>query len=87
MSRQVALDNINLKPTTRWGHTEYSLDYHHEYLERKTGLPRKDPNFGRKVHEKFAFDFLWSTNDGLTDWDKMRRRASVVRKPNAWIWR
>ena len=28
MSKQVALDNIALKPTSRWGHTEYSLEYH-----------------------------------------------------------
>lgn len=77
MSRQVALDNINLKPSTRWGHTEYSLGYHGSYLERKTGLPGNDPDFGRKVHEVFAFDFLWSTNDGMTDWDKTGRTTSM----------
>ncbi len=28
MSREVALKNICLEPCDRWGHTEYSLEYH-----------------------------------------------------------
>ena len=38
MSKQTALDNIWLKPCSRWGHTEYSLGYHKQYLSRRTGL-------------------------------------------------
>ena len=38
MSIKVALDNICLEPTSRWAHTEYSLDYHKDYLAKRTGL-------------------------------------------------
>ncbi|MBK8798201.1 MAG: hypothetical protein IPM07_18570 [Anaerolineales bacterium] len=37
-SAAIALDNIWLRPTSRWGHTEYSFEYHKEYLARHTGL-------------------------------------------------
>lgn len=77
MSKQVALDNIWLRPSSRWGHTEYSLNYHHQYLVRKTGLKENDPNFGRKVHEIFQFDFLWSTNDGITNWGQKGRTTNM----------
>ena len=77
MSRQVALDNINLKPCSRWGHAEYSLDYHGDYLARKTGLAPNDPNFGRKVQEVFALDFIWNTNDGIVSWEKTGRTTSM----------
>ena len=43
MSIQTAMDNINLKRTSRWGHTEYSLAYHKEYLARHTDLFHDDP--------------------------------------------
>lgn len=68
MSRQTALDNLCLRPTARWGHVEYSLNYHGAYLERKVGLPQSAPDFWQRVHERFAFDFIWSTNDGMVDW-------------------
>jgi len=73
MSIQTALDNISLKPSARWGHTEYSLVYHHDYLERCTGLAWNDSGLMRCVHDRFAFDFNWSTNDGLVNWDKAGR--------------
>ena len=38
MSIEVALDNIYLEPADTWAHTEYSLDYHKEYLAKRTGL-------------------------------------------------
>jgi hypothetical protein len=77
MSRQRALDNIWLRPTARWGHTEYSLDYHTDYLTRRTGLPADDPAFGRAVHDLFGFDFLWSTDDGLVQWEKTGRTCDM----------
>ncbi len=77
MSLQVALDNIWLRPSSRWGHTEYSLNYHTKYLEERTGLHRGDPNLGRKVHEIFMFDFLWSTNDGITNWSQEGRTTDM----------
>jgi len=68
MSRDAALDNILLKNCARWAHAEYSLGYHHAYLERKTGVPRDHPEFQARMTDVFALDFNWSTNDGLVDW-------------------
>ena len=77
MSKQVALDNIALKPTSRWGHTEYSLEYHGEYLARHTGVAQDAPDLLKRAYDRFAFDFLWSTNNGLTDWEKTGRTTSM----------
>jgi hypothetical protein len=73
MSKQTALDNIWLRPCDRWAHTEYSLDYHRNYLARRTGLNPDDKTLGRAARSLFAFDFIWSTNDGLTDWGRTGR--------------
>lgn len=74
MSRQLALDTINLKPTPRFAHTEYSVDYHVDYVTRITGFPPGDPNRSRKLYEIWGFDFLWGTNDGLfQDWGNRGR--------------
>lgn len=45
MSVQIALDNIWLRNAARWGHTEYSLEYHEKYLAKKTGLTKENPAF------------------------------------------
>ena len=68
MSVGIALDNILLRPAPRWAHTEYSLNYHRAYLERKTGLNSQDPRFMRRVNEVFGIDFNWLTHDGPIDW-------------------
>lgn len=73
MSIQTALDNVNLKPTSRCGHTEYSLEYHKDYLARHTGLAEDDPELTRHAHDRFAFDFIWNVNDGIVDWGKTGR--------------
>ena len=73
MSRETALDNIHLRPTSRWGHTEYSLEYHGAYLAKHTGLAPEDSGLVPRAYDRFAFDFLWSTNDGLIDWGKAGR--------------
>lgn len=73
MSRKTALDNIRLAPSDRWGHTEYSLGYHGDYLAERTGLNPKDPEFNRTVNALFEFDFQWSTNNGLVNWAKTGR--------------
>lgn len=65
MSRQIALDTIWLKPTSRLAHTEYSLAYHKEYIRKKTGLDAAHPEAMERLHELWGIDFLWSTNDGL----------------------
>ncbi len=68
MSREVALKNINLKPGERWGHTQYSLGYHPEYLERKAGVSKNDPGFDQKWCDALSIDFHFSINDGLINW-------------------
>jgi len=40
MSREIALDTIYLKETPRIAHTEYSINYHTDYILRKTGAMR-----------------------------------------------
>ena len=68
MSIQTALDNIWLKPCDRWGHTEYSMGYHHAYMEKMAGVPSDHPEYNVRVHDALQFDFHWGTNDGLTNW-------------------
>lgn len=65
MSRQIALDTICLRPAPRLAHTEYSVEYHHDYIRRKTGLELSDPRCLDRLYELWGFDFFWSTNDGL----------------------
>ena len=73
MSRDIALRNIGLEPASRWGHTEYSLGYHPEYLARKTGLGAEDPAFAKAWHRALIMDLGWNTNDGLVDWRSVGR--------------
>lgn len=65
MSRQNALDNIHLRPTNRWGHTEYSIDYHKEFFARRGG------------YDGLGFDFCWNTNDGPVNWAKRGRVTNM----------
>ncbi len=70
MSRQIALDNINLKPAERWAHTEYSLSYHNDYIRSRV---EDDPN-GRTFEDQWMIDFNWVTDDGLYgNWGKFGR--------------
>lgn len=73
MSIKVALDNICLEPTSRWAHTEYSLDYHKDYLAKRTGLASDAAELMQRSHDRFAFDLIWSANDGIVDWGKAGR--------------
>lgn len=63
MSRKIALDAINLKG--KIAHTEYSMEYHKEYIKKITRLPEDHPEFYRKFYEIWNYDFLWCTNDGI----------------------
>lgn len=65
MSRQLALDTIHLRPTPRPAHTEYSLEYHKDYVRQKTGLEPDDPAARKRLYELWEIDFLWLTDDGL----------------------
>lgn len=73
MSVQTALDNILLRPGPRWAHTEYSMGYHHAYMEKVAGVAADHPEFNVRAHRALQFDFNWSTNDGLVDWGKTGR--------------
>jgi len=76
MSRQTALDNIHLRPTTRWAHTEYSLEYHKPYIQRLTGMDSSHPAAMSRTFDLWGLDFLFCTNDGLHgDW-RQRGRAT-----------
>ncbi|MBN2449318.1 MAG: hypothetical protein JXR77_02950 [Lentisphaeria bacterium] len=65
MSRQLALDTIHLASTPRLAHTEYSLNYHKDYVQARTGLPANDPAAIRMLYDQWGIDFLFGTNDGL----------------------
>ena len=74
MDRQLALDAIHLKPTPRLAHTEYSLEYHPDYIRKKTGLAPSEPGALNRLYELWRIDFRWSTNDGLYgDWARRGR--------------
>ena len=73
MSIKTALDNISLKPCDRWGHMDYSMEYHNDYLARRTGLAPTDPEFDRRRYDSMSFDMRWVTSDGLIDWGKTGR--------------
>ncbi|HEX9973604.1 MAG TPA: hypothetical protein VGD14_16145, partial [bacterium] len=77
MSRQIALENIHLQPSSCWAHTEYSLEYHKDYLAKRTGISSDNPDFMRKAYDKFQIDFLWLTNDGLIDWAQAGRTTDM----------
>jgi len=77
MAREHVLQNIDLKPSSRWGHSEYSINYHREYLEKKTGLSASDPDFGKAWNRLFEIDFCFATNDGLIDWGKAGRTTDM----------
>jgi len=73
MSRQTALDNIWLRPCDRWAHTEYSLHYHRDYMEKAAGVPFDHPDHHVRAHDALQFDFHWGTNDGVVDWARAGR--------------
>jgi hypothetical protein len=78
VSRQLALDTINLKPTTRLAHTDYSLNYHKEYLREKTGLDPATHEGQLRFNEFWGMDFLWGTNDGLAaNWGQRGRATDM----------
>ncbi len=74
MSKEIALDIINLKPVSRLGHTEYSMEYHKEYIEKLTSQKIEEQSTIRKFYDLWNYDFLWIANDGLYEnWFKRGR--------------
>lgn len=76
MSRQNALDIIKLRPTPRWGHTEYSLYYHHDYIRKKTGMEPLDPRAVPALHDMLGLDFVWWVHDG-PEWSQLGRYTDM----------
>lgn len=58
MSRSIGMDTICLRPTPRLAHTEYSMDYHKEYLAK----------LGKPIEEAWDFDFRWRIHNGPFAW-------------------
>lgn len=78
MSRQTALDNINLHAGSRWAHTEYSLGYHEAYIRKTTGMDPSTPEATRRFNDLWKIDFNWGTNDGiLGDWGRFGRSTDM----------
>jgi hypothetical protein len=73
MSRQAALDNIWLRPCARWGHTQYSLEYHKELMATRLPMSPTDSDWTRALYDYFQLDFVWAINNGLVDWAKAGR--------------
>ncbi|MHC4872240.1 MAG: hypothetical protein ACYTFY_10380, partial [Planctomycetota bacterium] len=77
MSKEIAFDNICLKDTSHWAHTEYSLRYHIEYFAVKTGLSIDDEKLEAEIYNTAGLDFIFITNDGLIDWDEAGRTTNM----------
>jgi hypothetical protein len=78
MSRQTALRNVRLLDCDRWGHTEYSLNYHKRYIGDLTGLDPTSVQARRAFHAHFEIDLLWRTHNGLfQDWDLRGRTTDM----------
>lgn len=65
MSRSLALDTVHLKAVDRLAHTEYSMEYHKDYVTRVSGRPEGDRERVSRFYSNWNIDFLWSINDGL----------------------
>ncbi len=78
MSKQLALDCIALRPTPRWGHTEYSLEYHQHYIRRTTGMELSDPACYPQFYRQWEYDMFFGVHDGLHgDWGSRGRATDM----------
>ena len=74
MSYQIGIDTIHLRPTPRLAHTEYCSNA--ALMRHVTGDPSAgahgrfyDPSAGKvRFEDLWAYDFIWSINDGPIDW-------------------
>ncbi|MBN2584725.1 MAG: hypothetical protein JXL80_16805 [Planctomycetes bacterium] len=71
MSYDLAWQVINLQPTERPAHVEYTL--HWQLMARVTGLSRDDPNFEKEFRRLWQIDLCWHTHDGPVPWDQRGR--------------
>ncbi len=79
MSRKIALDQVFLRPSPRFAHTDYSLGYHTEYIRKKTGLDPATAEAQQKFNDEvWAMDFNWGVDDGLHgDWGRRGRATDM----------
>jgi hypothetical protein len=77
MNGCAALDNIRLKPCERWGHTEYSLPYHRDYMAKLAGRAPDHPGWLARAYDALGMDFIWHVQDGLTDWARTGRVTNM----------
>ncbi|RKX35164.1 MAG: hypothetical protein DRP71_04630 [Verrucomicrobia bacterium] len=77
VSREIALANIQLEPCARWARTEYSLDYHPEFLATATGLTPDDDHLQSAGHDALGLDFIWRTHNGMIDWAASGRTTDM----------
>ncbi|MEI6972138.1 MAG: uroporphyrinogen decarboxylase family protein, partial [bacterium] len=63
MSRKIGMDTICLRTTPRLAHTEYSMEYHTEFVKSYNG----------GFHDAWDYDFQWTVNDGPIDWGRQGR--------------
>jgi hypothetical protein len=78
MSRETALKNIRLESCDRWAHTEYSLEYHKEYISRLTGKDPESTAALRGFYDSWQLDMLWCTDDGIRgDWQAIGRATDM----------
>lgn len=74
MSRQLALDTLDLKPVPRFARTEYSLEYHLAHFRHAAGTQADASASARDLYAHWDLDFLWTTQDGLHhDWEQRGR--------------
>lgn len=91
MSRQIGMDTIACRPTSRLAHVEYSMEYHDALIQKVTGrdvgsgttstsaadYAIKPQDVLRRFYDAWDFDFLWCTHDGFVDWAKAGRCADM----------
>jgi hypothetical protein len=67
MSYELGINAIKLQPGERLGHTDYCSNY--ALVRAVTGKdPRTDDSAWADFMEAWQFDFIWTVNDGPTDW-------------------
>jgi len=74
MSRQLALDTLELKSVPRFARTEYSLECHQSGLQSTAGTEPDANARLRRLYANWDLDFLWTVEDGLRgDWRQWGR--------------
>ncbi len=76
MSRQIALETINLMNPRRPAHTEYAFQ-HDELIKYVSGEPENNRLAHKKFYEAWDIDLIWHTNDGPVPWSERGRVTNM----------